>query len=683
MFKAMDELVVSPRQAEAQDDNSGGMKAHAPGVIQNTTRIVVIGSGPVGVRFVHEYLKRNPGAALTLMGDEPFQPYNRVQLSTLLAGEVTMEDIILPLPSQAQYQHFRHQVARVVAIDTKRKTVLDSRGVESDFDALVIATGSRAHIPHIPGVDQKGVYTFRNLKDTEFLYSRIARCRHLVVVGGGLLGIEAARALRRANTQVTLVQQSNRLMNRQLDEKAANLLRRRVENAGIAVITESGVREVLGQESRVTGVRLRNGTILECDTVLLCAGIRPNVDLARAAKIKVATGVLVDDELRTSAEGVYAIGECCEHRGQTYGLVNPGLEQAAVAAETVAQQDSRYIGSLEVSRLKVLGETVCSMGDVTDPVFRARQYQLTWQSRDKRKYRKVVVTKGKVTGALCFGDWEEIPRVQEAYQTERKIYLWHLLRFLTTGYLWTQDSDVALWPSSAVICQCNSVTQGELVAAMGQGCSSVSELRQATRASSTCGSCKPFLQSLLGNQVEPEKEKAWLPLFVLSLFAASVAVLVSYIPGLTVGESVQTPAPFEHIWNDKFYKQVTGFSLLGLTSIGLLMSLRKRLKFNVIARLGDYAWWRLLHVFLGATCAGLLFFHTGLHLGENLNFWLMLNFLIVLGLGAITGVIVSLSHKLVPPQARKLRSFWNWAHTLVAWPLPVLLLMHILSVYYF
>lgn len=644
--------------------------------------VVVIGSGPVGVRFCHDYLKKQIQAPLLLLGDEPFQPYNRVQLSTLLAGEVSMEDIINPLPNTSIHQNFRHVIGRVVSVDTEAKTVTDSLGCVYAYSQLIFATGSSAHIPHIPNVDQRGVYTFRNLKDTEFLYSRVARSRHLVVVGGGLLGIEAARALRRANTRVTLVQQSEWLMNRQLDERAAAMLRTRVEAMGVEVITRSGVRGILG-EHRVEGVKLRNGEELVCDTVLLCAGIKPNVSLAREAGLKVATGILVDDQLQTSAKDVYAIGECCEHRGKTYGLVNPGLEQAAVAADTVAGKDAQYIGSLAVSRLKVVGETVCSMGEVSEPVFRARRYQWTYRSRDKKTYRKIVVTRGRISGALCYGDWEEIPRVQEAFQSGRRIWPWQVLRFLTSGYLWTKETDVALWPASAVICQCNSVTQGELTRAIASGCGSVTELREQTRASATCGSCKPLLQSLLGDQSAPEKETAWSLTLSLSMLAAILAVALLFVPALQVGESVTDPAPFEFIWNDKTNKQITGFTLLGMSLVGLLMSLRKRIKNGFMQKLGQYAWWRFSHIFLGASCAGLLYLHTGLHLGENLNFYLMINFIGVLLLGAMVGFVVSLGHVVSAPNSRKLRSFWNWAHTLVVWPLPALLIMHIISVYYF
>lgn len=654
--------------------------------------VIVVGSGPSGVRFCHELLKRKPQQALLLIGDEAVVPYNRVQLSALLAGEVSQEQIRNPLPDTGKYPNFHFLIGRVDNIDAHNQTISDCFNQVYRYSKLVLALGSSPHEPNIPGIHARGVYTFRSMKDTEHLYSRTARSRHLVVVGGGLLGIEAARALQKSNTRVTLIQQANRLMNRQLDATAAEMLRKKVEALGIQVKTESGVRAILCDnrvgDGRVSGVRLYNDETVDCDTVLLCAGIKPNVKLARDAKLKVSTGILVDDQLKTSEKNIFAIGECCEHRGKTYGLVTPGLEQAAAAAAVVAAQgDVNYAGSFAVNRLKVLNENVCSMGEVTDLGFRSRQREWIYRARKHNIYRKLVITKGRISGILCFGEWDEVARVQEAWQNQRRIMPWQLLRFLLTGFLWSKQSDVSAWPAHTIVCQCNNVSQGELVCAIANGCHSVASLRSDTRASSTCGSCKPLLESLLGDTLGKsatrEKELAWPAILGSSLGALLIASLLIFLPAISVSDSVQSPALFETIWNDKTWKQITGFTLLGLSVIGLLMSLRKRIKLNFIQKLGDFAWWRMAHLMLGLVCAALLFFHTGMHFGENLNLILMTSFIATILLGAITGAVVSLSHALPVSMARKLRTFWTWTHTLVVWPLPVLVGMHILTVYYF
>lgn len=658
-------------------------------------RVLVIGSGPSGVRACEEILKREPNAAVTLFGDEPYAPYNRVLLSSLLAGDSSYSDIISPLPEATVYPGFSHRMANIVEIDSPSKQVRDHLGQTYDYDQLIIATGSRPHIPNIPGTDQDGVYTFRDLRETQTLYGRIARARHVVVIGGGLLGLEAARAMLRANTKVTLVQQSERLMNRQLDDSAAALLREKVEALGINVITESGVRKVLGQ-GRVEGVVTRSGEEISCDTVLICAGIKPNVTLAQQAKLKFTQGILVDDQLLTSTPSIYAIGECCEHRCRTYGLVAPGLEQASIAAAAICRnetQDNRptpqYIGSTEVSRLKVVGEEVCSMGQVVDLIDRPRQREITFSAKRKDGepcYRKLVLNKGEVIGAVGLGPWPETRRIQEAYQHQRVLNPLQQLRFQLTGSIWGGNSDnINNWPESVVVCQCSHITKGELDEAIAEGHNTVVALQTKTSAATTCGSCKPLLEQLVGHDGPREKEWGWMTLLLTSLIATVLAAAVVFIPGLQVADSVQTQPAFERFWNDGFWKQVSGFTLLGLSVIGLLMSLRKRLspQSKWAQRLGKFAGWRLFHVTLGVTCALTLLAHTGFHLGSNLNRWLMIDFLTIITLGAVSGLTISLSHTLAANHTQKLRSFWAWAHILVTWPLPLLLGLHILTVYYF
>ncbi len=648
------------------------------------SHIIVVGSGPAGIRFAKEYLKRRPFAKVTVYGNEPCQPYNRVQLSALLAGDIGFEDIITDLPDKNRYPNFSIEVCAIREIDTEKKLVVGLTGESIRYDRLVLATGSRPHVPNIPGVDQTGVYTFRNLKDTEFLYSRVSSARHIVVVGGGLLGLEAAKALSRFNTEVTLVQQGPRLMNRQLDESASEKLQSIVESHGIRVITDTGVRKIIG-EGRVVGVVTRDKSRIKCDTVLLCAGIKPNIEIARSAKIKVGRGILVNDELSTSAQNVYAIGECCEHRGSTYGLVNPGYEQAAILADIMSGGRSHYIGSLEISRLKVVGAPICSMGEVCDLEKRPFQNAFVYQNKRRNIYRKLVTHKGRLIGAVGFGEWEESRRVQESYQHQRRIWPWQVFWFWLTGNVFTKGkNDSALsWPSTAIVCQCNNITQGELVDAIAQGKNTLTTLQEASTAGTVCGSCKPLLNQLLGSDSPPEKEKTASLILPISIFAIILALLVLSFPGFQVSDSVQKVNLLENIWNDKFWKQVTGFTLLSLSVIGLLMSIRKRFKIKLVTQLGNYAYWRLMHIILGLSCVSVLILHTGLHLGANFNRILMMDFIAIIIFGSLAGAVFSISHKLNTSSGRKLKSFWTWGHILVTWPLPILLGIHILSVYYF
>lgn len=642
-------------------------------------KVIVVGSGPVGMRFVDELLQRSPLAEVHLFGNEPFPPYNRVLLSSLLSGKTKLESIQISLPSIHDHPNFTYSVAAIKNIDQVTQTIEDGLGNCHHYDHLILATGARAHIPNISGNQAQGVYTFRNMRDTEVLYSRMASARHVVVVGGGLLGIEAAKGLLRLNTQVTLVQQGSRLMNRQLDDEAASLLAEKIAQLGIRVITSSGVREIF-VDGRVTGVRTFSGEKISCDTVLLSAGIRPNMELARNSGIQVASGVVVDDRLSTSVENIYAIGECCEHRSKTYGLVGPGLEQAAVVAENLCGGSALYSGSITVSRLKVIGEEVVSLGEVTELLGRPRQFVLTFRQRNRGCYRKIIVNKGVLTGAVGFGEWPEFTRLQEMFKSGRRVWVWQMVWFWILGRLWLFKGaeNIQQWPSNAIVCQCNQVAKGELERACLTGANTVNQLSDRTRAGNVCGSCKPLLAQLLG--MKQEKIKHWQTLLIMSVIAVVIVSLVATVPAAEVAASVQVDHWFEKIWNDKSWKQVTGFSLLAMVVVGMSMSLRKRFNWRWM---GDFGGWRVLHSVLGVGSAALIIFHTGFHLGENLNRWLMFTFLSVLILGSVAGCITSLSHRFLPARAQAVQKSWSFLHLLVSWPLPVLLIFHILTVYYF
>jgi nitrite reductase (NADH) large subunit len=443
--------------------------------------IVVIGAGPVGVRFAQELLKHQPNAKIQILGNEPYKPYNRVQLSAFLAGDITREELDLELP-EANSERLTFLHARISKIDREQKYVIDDLGNQYPYQRLVLATGSRAHLPHIDGRDLSGVFCFRNVKDATHLYARIHQARHVVIIGGGLLGCEAAKALGRYHTKVTLIQQAPRLMNKQLDDRAGQLLLQNLEELGTEVIINDGVRKVHG-DSRVTGVDTRTGQHIECDTVLFCAGVSPNIELARDAGLKVATGIVVNDQMLTNDADVYAVGECCEHGGQTYGIVNPGFEQAAIAASQIAGESPVYKGSLSVSRLKVVGEQVCSMGEVADLAERMHQKEISFDDK-QGTYRKLVVLKGRLTGALAVGDWPEMNRVQEAFIAQRKLNFWQLWLFRSTGRLWfsQEDADVTTWPEQTLVCQCNALSRGTLSEAVAGGCNTLASLQQKNQS---------------------------------------------------------------------------------------------------------------------------------------------------------------------------------------------------------
>ena len=421
------------------------------------TPVVVVGTGPVGIRFVEELLQRSPDTRVTLYGNEPWEPYDRVRLAGLLTGELNFAGIQNPLKLPGRHQVIQHHNCEIVSIDRAHRQVCDRLGRRQGYSQLVLATGSSPHIPGIEGIDRRGIFTFRNLDDAQRLLARRARSRHAVVLGGGLLGLEAARGLQKHHTEVTVVEHAVRLMAQQLDDEAADLLREQLLSLGMQVVLGDSVRRVNGDPC-ISGVELRSGRRLACDTLLIATGIRPNLALARDAGIAVGRGIRVNDRMQTSDHSVFAIGECAEHRDRIYGLVAPGLEQAAVAAHYIAGGTSHYSGSQATTRLKVAGVSVFSAGRTGERDVTSRLNTVSWRSHDSCRYRKLLLQRNRLVGVIAYGDWDEARRLQESVQRARPLWPWQLRRFQRHGHLWPDlgAANVNDWPASAVVCQCTT-----------------------------------------------------------------------------------------------------------------------------------------------------------------------------------------------------------------------------------
>ena len=642
--------------------------------------VIIVGAGPVGVRAAQELRRRSPRLPLVIFGAEAWHPYNRVRLSSALAGEVSWasvsREVILPQDALTT----AHFGCAVVAIERQHRRIRDALGRAHPYAALILATGSMPHVPDIPGTGLAGVYTFRDMNDAQRLLARRVRSRRTVVLGGGLLGLEAARAMRRFNTEVWVVEHCDRLMPRQLDAGAAEALIKHVRCAGIRVVLADGARAIVG-EGRVEGVRLRSGETLACDTVVIATGIVPNTRLARQAGLAVGRGIRVDDQLRTSDPHIYAIGECAEHRGQVYGLVAPGLEQAAVVAHVITGGDARYVGSVTATRLKVLRIPVFSVGEaVGEPAFDAARHRV-YAEPARGVYRKVVVRSGRLVGAIAVGEWSELSRLQEAVQSRRRVWPWQLARFQRTGLLWSGETrhSVAQWPSSATVCNCTGVTRGRLEEALAAGCATVEELSARTGASTVCGSCRPLLAELIGGTGRPLPARGAKPLFVFSAIALTAALLLAFW-SMPYPETADLPWRWDQLWRDGFYKQVSGFVLLGFMAALAGLGLRKRL---TGFRWGDFAAWRVAHAVLGVAALAALLVHTGGRMGDRLNLLLSACVVGATLAGAFAAGVIACDHTLVARAARRLREASLWIHILLLWPLPVLLVFHILKFYWY
>jgi nitrite reductase (NADH) large subunit len=373
--------------------------------LRKTTRrkLVVVGNGMAGMKVVEELLGiSGQPYDVTVFGAEPVPNYNRILLSPMLAGEKRFDDIVLnPIEWYRDNGVTLHLGDPAVAIDRIRRRVRSQNGIEAEYDRLLIATGSNPIILPVPGKDLPGVVTFRDLQDVNTMLEAARTHKKAVVIGGGLLGLEAANALLKQGMQVTVVHLLETLMERQLDPVAAQLLKQSLEKRGLQFHMPAQTTAILGTD-RVRGVQFADETIIEADLVVMAAGIRPNTDLARAAGLRCDRGVLVNDTLQTFDPCVYAVGECVQHRNNTYGLVAPLFEQASVCATHLSEHGvGRYRGSMLSTHLKVTGIDLFSAGDfLGGPGSEA----LVLRDAKRGIYKRIVLENNKVRGAVLYGD---------------------------------------------------------------------------------------------------------------------------------------------------------------------------------------------------------------------------------------------------------------------------------------
>jgi len=466
-------------------------------------RLVVIGNGMAGCRAVQEVLKRDPDRyEITIFGAEPRVNYDRIMLSPVLAGEKAFADIVIN--DEAWYSDngiALHAGHAVQAIDREARIVRAEGGIEAPYDRLILATGSDPIRLPLPGADQAGVVTFRDLDDVEAMIAAAARPgARAVVIGGGLLGIEAAYGLVRRGMAATVVHLMDVLMERQLDASASFLLTDALSDRGVETVLGAQSEEIEGADGRVTGLRLKDGQVLPCDLLVMAVGIRPNAALARAAGLEIGRGVIVDDDMRTSDPRILAVGECVEHRGQCYGLVAPIWEMCRAVGGTLTDGAQAYEGSVLSTRLKVSGVDVFSAGKFSggegceDIVFR---------DAGRGVYKRVVLEEGRVAGAVLFGDaadgawYFDLMRSGALVADIRETLIFG--QTVTEGLRGLDPSAaVAAMADQAEVCGCNGVCKGTITGAIAdQGLTTLESVRAVTKASASCGSCTPLVEKLL------------------------------------------------------------------------------------------------------------------------------------------------------------------------------------------
>ncbi len=474
-------------------------------------KLVLVGNGMAGVRALEELLKIAPDLYdITVFGAEPHANYNRILLSPVLAGEMTLKDIMLnDVDWYATNGITLHLNKKIAKIDRVARKVIAADGTEAPYDRLLLATGSNPFMLPVPGAKLDGVITYRDIQDTNAMIDSAARFKNAVVIGGGLLGLEAANGLKLRGMNVTVVHLMEWLMERQLDRSAAGMLQKTLEAKGLAFKLKTQTAEIVGSDDggkagRVTAVRFKDGAEVAADLVVMAVGIRPNTDLAEAAGLYCNRGIVVNDTMQTYDPRVYAVGECVAHRGLAYGLVAPLFDMAKVCANHLGNFGiGRYQGSTLSTKLKVTGVDLFSAGDFTG---NPDTEEILFNDAIGGVYKKLLVKDNKLIGCVLYGDtvdgswYFQMLRDKQDIHEIRDHLMFGQSHLGNAGH--QGQNKAASMADTAEVCGCNGVCKGTIVKAIKeQGLFTLDDVRKQTKASSSCGSCTGLVEQILSSTV--------------------------------------------------------------------------------------------------------------------------------------------------------------------------------------
>ena len=472
------------------------------------SQLVLVGNGMAGVRALEELLKIAPDLyEITVFGAEPHPNYNRILLSPVLAGEQTLDEIVLN--DWAWYQEHGitvHAGCTVNEVNRARRTVhasgKDGQAISVPYDRLILATGSNPFMLPIPGKDLQGVLAYRDIADTQAMIDAATQYRHAVVIGGGLLGLEAANGLMKRGMQVTVVHASEWLMERQLDPVAGQMLQKALQERGMQFLMQAQTQELLGNaDGRVCAIRFKDGSEIPADLVVMAVGIRPNTALAESMRLHVNRGIVVNDTMQTTTDArIYAVGECAAHRGTAYGLVAPLFEQGKVLANHLAEFGiGRYLGSQTSTKLKVTGIDLFSAGDFMGG---AGTEEIVMSDPGAGQYKKLVLKDDKLVGACLYGNtvdgswYFKLLREGRSVAELRASLMFGESNLGDGGH--AGQNQAAAMPDEAEVCGCNGVTKGTICKAIkDKGLFTIDEVRKHTKASASCGSCTGLVEQIL------------------------------------------------------------------------------------------------------------------------------------------------------------------------------------------
>lgn len=463
-------------------------------------KVIVVGNGMASTALVEELIRQSGDIEIHVFGEERTLSYNRIHLADILSGKKLFSQIVINRWSYYEEHGVKLHIGnRVEKVFPWKKLLLTSDGKLHPYDKLVIATGSYPRVPPIKGMDKKGVFTFRSIKDVYGIMELARVSKRAVVIGGGLLGLECAKALKDIGLDVYLVHLFDVLMEQYIDKTASDMLKKSLDGFGIQVLLSKRTEEIVG-EKKVSRVRFSDGEEIETDMVIIATGVVPNVDLAKNSGIKVDRGVLVNDFLETSEQDVYAIGDCIQHRGKTYGLLAPIMEQVKVCAKNLLYGNvERYEGSLSHAILKVAGVRLMSVGEIQE-----REGDEVILFKDSSRYRKAIVRDGRLVGAILLGDLAGSESLLDLVKTGKSVE--NIKPHFLIKDLIKEEVKLTFKPED-LVCNCNAVSYGRILEAIKSGAKTIEDIQALTKASTSCGGCMPTIESILKEHVKVRPAK--------------------------------------------------------------------------------------------------------------------------------------------------------------------------------
>ncbi|MFD2614792.1 FAD-dependent oxidoreductase [Paenibacillus gansuensis] len=460
-------------------------------------KLVMVGNGMAGVKCIEEIIALAPERfEITVIGNEPHPNYNRILLSKVLQGGTSMQEIITHPWEWYEARGIRLMAGMTaVRIDTVSKSVELSDGNCIPYDNLILATGSRAFIPPIPGVQKQGVSVFRNLNDCTKLMDAAVTSRSAAVIGGGLLGLEAARGLLHLGMETTVVHNAPYLMNRQLDRAPAEMLKTELEKQGMRFLLDKRTEKIMGNR-RVKGLLFTDGTVHQADIIVLAVGIKPRIDLAAGTGLLTNHAFIVDDYMRTNIQDIYAVGECAEHRGIAYGLVAPLFEQGKVLAKVVCGLETGpYTGTVPSAQLKISGIDVFSAGVINRPDTETALLSVDYV---RKTYKRIFMTQGKVSGAVLYGDISDSASwLADVKRNTDFALLGHRIEKRARA------DDPEEMPGASIVCSCNNVTKSVIMQSVQEtGNVTLEQVRGHTKASGSCGGCSTAVELIIRHALQ-------------------------------------------------------------------------------------------------------------------------------------------------------------------------------------